>query len=299
MTDRHQDQTDGGGALSDEQQRSIAALAAENRYVKQSKWTTLRELPMADKWPFFVQHFLVGTIAVVVAVALAAALAVTLLTRPPKPELTVAGIGMSEYSAQLDELKVGFVKAEKIDDDRLIDIDGSFMLAMPSGESDGDSSDTGDAGDVASSEETDAAGRSDDSLNSYTDDSAKLMAMVSGGDINMIIADKATFAELVQRRLIGKVADVEKSAALDELAKSGALVDAKGEPVSGGGGSADAAALAGKAYGLALSRSVTWSGAGAASVKGLPDDAVIGFANVTDATHASRARDFVTYLRFE
>lgn len=39
--------------------------------------------------------------------------------------------------------------------------------------------------------------------------------------------------------------------------------------------------------------------AGAAGVNGLLDDAVIGFANVTDAAHASRARDFVTYLRFE
>ena len=57
------------------------------------------------------------------------------------------------------------------------------------------------------------------------------------------------------------------------------------------------AAATGTAYGLALSKSATWSGA--AGVKGLPDDAVIGFANVTDAAHASRARDFVTYLRFE
>ncbi|PST48252.1 hypothetical protein COO72_08560 [Bifidobacterium callitrichos] len=282
MTDRQQDHTDGGGALSDEQQRSIAALAAENTYVRQSKWTTFRELPMADKWPFFVQHFLVGTIAVVVAVALAVSLAVTLLTKPPKPELTVAGIGMGEYSAQLDELKTGFVKAEKIDDGRLIDIDGSFTIAMPSGESDGDSGDSGD------------------SLNPYTDDSAKLMAMVSAGDINMIVADRATFAELAHRGLIGKVADAETDdAAFARLAAAGALVDKRGEPVAGASSSDDAAA-AGTAYGLALSKSATWSGAaGAAGVKGLPDDAVIGFANVTDASRASRARDFVTYLRFE
>lgn len=297
MTDRYQDHTDGGGALSDEQQRSIAALAVENTYVKQSKWTTFRELPAADKWPFFVQHFLVGTIAVVVAVALAVSLAVTLLTKPPKPELTVAGIGMGKYSAQLDELKSGFVKAEKIDDGRLIDIDGSFTIAMPSGESDGDS---GDSGDAASSGSADATGRSGDSLNPYTDDSAKLMAMVSAGDINMVIADKATFSELVHRGLIGKVADAETDdAAFAKLAAAGALVDKRGELVAGASSSDDAAA-AGTAYGLALSKSATWSGAaGAAGVKGLPDDAVIGFANVTDAAHASRARDFVTYLRFE
>lgn len=272
MTDDQQSQTNGGGALSDEQQSSIAALAAENTYVKQSKWTTFRELPAADKWPFFVQHFLVGTIAVVVAIAFVVSLAVTWLTRPPQTELSVAGIGMGEYSAQLDELKSGFVKAEKIDDDRLIDIDGSFTIAMQGGESNG-------------------------STNSYTDDSSKLMTMVSSGDVNMIIADKATFAELVHRGLIGKVSDIEKGdATLGKLAAAGALVDKKGEPIAGASFSDDVAA-AGKAYGLALSKSATWSGA--AGVKGLPDDAVIGFSNVVDATHASRARDFVTYLRFE
>ncbi|KAA8815398.1 hypothetical protein EMB92_09420 [Bifidobacterium callitrichos] len=282
MTDDQQSQTNGGGALNDEQQSSIAALAAENTYVKQSKWKTLRELPAADKWPFFVQHFLVGTIAVVVTIAFVVSLAVTWLTRPPQTELSVAGIGMGEYSAQLDELKTGFVKAEKIDDDRLIDIDGSFTIAMPGGS--GTASPTGS---------------SNGSTNSYTDDSAKLMTMVSAGDVNMIVADKATFAELVHRGLIGKVSDVEKGdAALGKLAAAGALVDKKGEPIAGTSSSDDAAA-AGKAYGLALSKSATWSGAGVAGGKGLPDDAVIGFANVVDATHASRARDFVTYLRFE
>lgn len=261
------DDRNDGGAPGDEQKGSIAALAAENTYAKQSKWRTLRELPAADKWPYFAQHFLIGTVAVVAVIAVVVSLAVTMLTRPPQAELSVAGVGMGEYTAQLDELKRGFVKAEGIDDERLVDVDGSFALADKSG-------------------------------NSYTDDSAKLMTMVSAGDITMIIADKATFAELVHRGLIGKISAAETdTAALDRLAAAGALVDAKGEPIDTAdvdGTSSSGSGSVSKAYGLDLSESSMWTG-----IKGLPDDAVIGFANVSDPTHASRARDLVDYLKFE
>jgi len=56
--------------LSDKQLSAVADLAKTNVYARQSKWKTFRELPNKDKLPFFVQHFLVGTVAVVAAGAL-------------------------------------------------------------------------------------------------------------------------------------------------------------------------------------------------------------------------------------
>lgn len=238
------------GILTAEQQDAVAALAATNKYVKQSKWQTFKELPKDEKWPFFVQHFLLGTAAAAVVVIVVIALIVTFVTKPPEPELAIAGFDLNDYSAQLDELKSGFVKQEKIDDDRLITITGTYDIS-------------GDG---------------------YTDDSAKVMTMVTAGDINVMIAGKDTFATLVSRGVVGKVSDNETKAIVSELAQSGALVDKKGEPTD------DVA----KAYGLDLSKSATWT-----SIKGLPDDAIVGISNVVNDTNKTRARQFIDYLRFE
>ena len=238
------------GVLTAEQQDAVAALAATNVYVKQSKWKTFKELPKDKKWPFFVQHFLLGTVAVVVAIAVVISLVVTIVTRPPEPELTVIGFDMSRYDTQLDKLKAGFVKDRAIDDDRLIDMNGDYSIS-------------GDG---------------------FSDDSAKVMTMVTAGDINMMIASKDTFAQLNQRGLINTASTVEDSSVMDELANAGVLVDKNGELTD------DAA----QAYGFALSKSSTWS-----SIDGLPSDMMIGFSNVTDQTHQQRAKQFIAYLKFE
>lgn len=238
------------GILTAEQQDAVAALAATNKYAKQSKWQTFKELPKDEKWPFFVQHFLLGTSAAAIGIVVIVALIVTFLTKPPEPELAIAGFNLNDYSAQLDELQSGFVKQEKIDDDRLVKITGTYNIG-------------GDG---------------------YTDDSAKVMTMVTAGDINMMIANKNTFASLVGRGVIGKVNDSETKATLSDLAQSGALIDKKGEPTD------DIT----KAYGLDLSKSKTWT-----SIDGLPDDAIVGISNVVNDTNKTRAREFIDYLRFE
>ncbi|MCH9274854.1 hypothetical protein JS533_000925 [Bifidobacterium amazonense] len=252
--------TDGGGnddkrfgtkeyAFTDEQKDAIATLASSNVYAKQSKWKTFRELPADQKWPFFVQNFLLNTAIAVGASALIIAMACTMLFKAPDPQIAVAGFNMADATDQCDQLKAGFVKDQNISDDRLVDIDCSYLL-------------------------TDG--------NGYTDDSAKIMAMVTAGQINMVVAGKDTFAMLVERGYVTPLKNIEKSAELKQLAADGALVDKKGEPTD------DTA----KAQGLDLAKSSTWTG-----ISGLPDDAIIGVSNVTKGT--DHVRDFIDFLKFE
>lgn len=239
------------GVLTAEQLDAVAVLATTNKYTKQSKWKTFRELPNDKKWPFFEQHFLLPTVAAIVTAIVVIALTVTYVTRPPDTELSVAGFDLQDYSSQLDKLKAGFVAEQKIDDDRLIGMTGEFSI---------NSNDNG-----------------------FTDDSAKVMTMVTAGDINIMIAGKGTFAQLVDRGLIGSVSSAEGKRVLGELADSGALVDKRGEPTD------DAT----QAYGLALAQSRTWTS------DGLPDDMVLGFANISEQTHLTRSKQFIEYLKFE
>lgn len=237
--------------LTAEQLDAVAVLATTNKYTKQSKWKTFRELPNDKKWPFFEQHFLLPTVAAIVTAIVVIALTVTYVTRPPDTELSVAGFDLQDYSSQLDKLKAEFVAEQKIDDDRLIGMTGEFSI---------NSNDNG-----------------------FTDDSAKVMTMVTAGDINIMIAGKGTFAQLVDRGLIGSVSSAEGKRVLGELADSGALVDKRGEPTD------DAT----QAYGLALAQSRTWTS------DGLPDDMVLGFANISEQTHLTRSKQFIEYLKFE
>ncbi|NEG88811.1 hypothetical protein [Bifidobacterium aerophilum] len=186
------------GILTAEQQDAVAALAATNKYAKQSKWKTFRELPAKDKWPFFVQHFLLIVVGAVIAVAMVLSLVLSVALKAPDPELAIVGFGMDDYAAQLDELKEAFVKEAKIDDDRLVDIDGSYRLG-------GDTS------------------------NMYEDDSAKIMVRVTAGDINMMIVDRDSMPTLMQRGYVSPIKDAEGKDAQAALAASGALVDKNGE----------------------------------------------------------------------
>lgn len=232
------------GRLSQEQKDAIGVLASRNVYAKQSKWKTFRELPPHDKWPFFVQHFLLGVAAVVVALVVAVSLLVTFLTKAPDALLSVQGVGMAKYSTSFDELRDGFMRQNDIKDNRLVLIDGSMSIS-------------GDG---------------------YTDDSAKIMTMVTAGQINVMVSNKHDFATLHERGYISKPDQVLTASQLRDL--KDALVDAHGSPVS------DPA----KAVGLDLSKSATWV------ARGLPRDAILGFSNVQSGT--TYPRRFVTYLRF-
>lgn len=235
-------------ALSDEQKAAVAELSRSNVYAKQSKWKTLHELPIAEKWPYFKENFLSYAVIIAVVVVIVAAFGVSYLTKGPRAELSVEGINMGGYADQLDRLGSDFVKAEKISDSRLVQMDTSISI--------GDSENTQDG-------------------------SARLLAMVSAGQINMIVTDADTFAEVNNRGDITKPAEIMGEAQLERIRDS--LVDAKGNPVTD----------VKKAVGFDLSKSKVWK-----SVKGLPQQQMIlGFSNVTKSKEMPVR--FVEYLRFE
>ncbi|MDN6484545.1 hypothetical protein [Bifidobacterium mongoliense] len=238
------DDPDGDGRLNERQRDAIHVLASHNAYAAQSKWKTLRELPRKERWPFFVQHFLLATSAILVALIVVISLAVSFLTKPPTPLLAVQGIGMSRYASSLDRLRDGFLRDQGIEDHRLVQVDGTLSIG-------------GDG---------------------YADDSAKVMTMVTAGQINMMAAGRTMFATLDHRGYISKPADVLTAAQLRAVA--GALVDARGHAV------ADPA----HAAGLDLSKSAVWRSAG------LPSDAILGFSNVQSGKVYPQR--FVAYLRF-
>lgn len=72
-------------ALSDEQKAAVAELSRSNVYAKQSKWKTLHELPMAEKWPYFKENFLSYAVIIAVVVVIVAAFGVSYLTKGHAP----------------------------------------------------------------------------------------------------------------------------------------------------------------------------------------------------------------------
>ena len=188
----------GGVVFTQEQQDAIAALASTNKYAKQSPWQTLRELPPKDRLPFFFQNFLWQTVAIAVAVAMVIAIGITIATRDPEAELTVVRLNDSDaYAQTMDALKAGFVKDEKIEDERIMRFSDSFKL--------------------------------DESANIYTDDSASMLTRISAGDINVIITNKDTLSLIDKRGYASSPAEKLESSQMRDV--SDALVDGKGEPV--------------------------------------------------------------------
>ncbi|OZG66505.1 hypothetical protein [Bifidobacterium eulemuris] len=189
----------GGVVFTQEQQDAIAALASENKYAKQSKWKTLRELPPKDRWPFFRQNFLVETGLVLVVVAFVVALVVTMVTRGPDAELTVVRLNAGEsYAQPMSELKTGFIERAGIEDERIAQFDGSYDITE-----DG---------------------------NIYTDDSAGLLTRISAGDINVLITTEETLTLVETRGYASSLSEKLESSQLEAVAD--ALVDVDGEPVT-------------------------------------------------------------------
>lgn len=234
-----------GYVFTESQKASIAALAAAEDYGGQSKWTTFRQLPNEDKWPYFRQHFLLGVVIVLIVVAVFGSLGITYLTKPPEPVLAVYGFGIEDRQSQFESLGQGFADYAKLDDDRLVDFDSAMTL---------DGSD-------------------------YQNDSAKVMVMVAAGTINMVIADPDDFAKLDAQGYVSSLSEGLGAKRAAEL--SDAMVEADGDPATD----------VGDAKGLDLSKSRTWT-----SIKGLPDDAILGFSNVENGT--DYPRQFVDYLDF-
>ena len=277
--------------LSQEQLDAVADLARTNVYAKQSKWKTFRELPKEEKFPFFVQHFLLATVAIVAAVAIVIGLGVFYATRPPSTKLVVATFNLSEYNDKLESLQQDFAAAHPDQDPRVFDIDSSFILTSKadtslSGDGSGDGTASASPSASASASSSNAAGQAADAManaamggSSYLDDSAKLAVRMAAGEINTLIAPKDMFIELTHRNAINDL-----SAALDDqrIAALGDAVVYADDLESG---------AEHKAIGLDLSKSATWK------AKGLPDDAIYGFGNVSEGVEWPVA--FTDFLKFE
>ena len=172
---------------------------------------------------------------------------ISYLTKEPDPDLMVEGIGMSRYSASFDSLGDAFAKKEGLSGKNPVKMDTGINLSSSMGQ----------------------------------DDSMQLLAMVTAGQINMIVTDSKTFTDLHSRDVIAKPAEVMGASYLERI--KDALVDAKGKPVSD----------VKKAAGFDLSKSKVWK-----NTKGLPKkDAILGFSNIKKTK--KMAVKFVRYLEFE
>lgn len=233
--DTHDDADNGGAAeggrassgfaregivLTAEQQEALAGLTAENTYAKQSKWRTFVELPLKDKWPFFVQHFLVGTLIVILAVGMVGSLVYEYVTKDPDPLLYIAGVNMpSDIAEQMDELESDLAEDADLDPE-LMSYDDNFVITE-SGTYDG-----------------------------QVDSSSRLMVMATAGTINTIITDADTFEDLSGRGLVSPLSDVLDDETIDELEQAGVTVTASSSEAQGGEE---------QIKGLDLSHSATWT----------------------------------------
>ncbi|SCC08364.1 hypothetical protein GA0061078_1399 [Bifidobacterium bohemicum] len=233
-------------ALSADQKAAVAGLAAPNVYAEQSMWTTLRGLHGRQRWMFFVEHFLLGLVAVVVTIGVVAAVVVTYVTKPPDPVFAIQGFGMTRDAEGLKALGRDFARHEHIWDDRLVEVNASADIS-----------------------------------GGYGDSSPQILARVSAGQINMMVADRKTFVQLVRRGLVSAPGEVLDHDELVTLAKQGALLDKNGRQADDPAG----------ARGLRLANSIVWG------ERRLPREAVLMFANVQSGT--KYPRDFVNYLYFK
>ena len=184
-----------GIVFTEEQREALAGLASENTYAKQSKWQTLRELPMKDKWPFFAQHFLGATVAIVAAVVAVIAFVVNFVTQPPDPLLYIAGVNMSqEYTEPMEALERRFVADEGLDSE-LVTYDANFTIT-----------ETGVSGGMV-------------------DGSSRLFTMASVGQVNTIITDEETFRELCERGLTSALEEVLPADQIESFESAGITVD--------------------------------------------------------------------------
>ncbi len=184
-----------GIILSTEQQEALAGLTSTNTYAKQSKWQTFRELPLKDKLPFFVQHFLPAAVVAFIAVVMVVVFVYEYVTKDPDPLLSVAGINLSsDISEQMEELEEDFADASGLDAE-LMSYDGNFQLT-----------ESGTA-------------------NGSVDSSARLLTQTSVGSINTIITDEDTMQMICERGLITSLEDVLDADQFNELQEAGVVVE--------------------------------------------------------------------------
>lgn len=181
--------------LTDDQRQTIDVLAKSKSYSRKSRWQVFVHLPKGQKWPYFVQQFMLPVSVAAVVLAFVVAMAVTALTREPNPELSVVSMDVN-YAKVMERVRQGFVKEQKIDDARLVKMNGAITIA------------TG----------TDAT----------MDDSMSTLAQVTAGSINGIVTDGRTLTIARNRGYVNMLRDALPKSTLQEL--RGAWLDKRGEP---------------------------------------------------------------------
>lgn len=256
--DHDESELKSGYRIDKRQQEVIDGLTGAHDYGRQSKWETFKALPVNEKLPYFVQHFLLGVGIVVVIVAIVVSLAWQMLFGHVDIKLGVQAINMQSYSAGFERLKLDFDKAAKVDDERVVDV-GATMTITKDGYSKG---------------------------SGMMDDSAKLLAMASTGDINVLISSAKDVPVLTQRDAANKLKGVLPSDQLLAARQSGRLVDTEGNSTDD----------AGKAVGVLVDAdgSAQWG-----AIQGLPEEAVLMFCNISDQQHKDWALKFYDYLMQE
>lgn len=262
--------TVGEYTLSDGQQEAIAVLSSANEYTKQSKWLTLRELPWREKLPFFAQHFLVGLVAIVAAVSIVGVLIFHFVTKPPEPNLGVGIVNMGKSSSKVEQLVSSAASNEGLDAD-LVSSDANLTLNV---DSQGLYSESG-----------------------VMDSTVSLTARIQAGDINTLIAPRATFESMAEHGWIVPLSQVLSKGVVNVLEQGGVTVQADVQTGAQGDKQADASnngdAKSGTSgntvengasqsqvpAGLDLSHALPWT------EQGLPADAVLAF------TYSNRGDD--------
>ena len=246
-----------GYRLDDRQNEAVAALAGAKNYGTQSKWATFKSLPAHEKWPYFAQHFLPGIAVIVVVVAFMGAMAWQMLFNRVDTVIGVQAINLQQYSAGFDNLKNGFAKAsdKQIKDERELEFGDTMTITK-----DGAVKSTG-----------------------MMDDSAKLAAMASAKELNVLFSSANDVSVLNQRGVVQRLDKVLTREELDDALQAGIVVDGKGRPTD------DRT----KAYGVVVSAdsSRIWE-----ETEGLPDEAVLMFGNLQDQQRADWAARFYDYL---
>lgn len=179
--------------LTEEQKAAVAELSQTNKYAHQSTWKTFKELPMKDKWPYFVQHFLLSVVIVVAVVGFAVAMTVTYLTKPPQMKLDIVSVNMGDASTQLDHLEQGLAKDSGLDA-KLMDARTNLTI------------------DMANS-------------NAYSDSTVQLFASIASGDVNTVISNEETMEVMcVERGLVSSLDEALGTKRADALREKGVVV---------------------------------------------------------------------------
>jgi hypothetical protein len=167
--------------LSAEKMAAIADLAASRPHAHQNQFQIYRSLPASEKRDYFIHHFLIWIISIVVIIAMAGSLIHAYVAKPPQPDLQVQAVNLpgegSSVQSAMDQIGRAYRKETKLNEQHAI-----FRANMyfPT------------AAQQKAQKPTDS-------------DAMKIFTMVSAGDINVVIAPADTVQALSNAGMITPV----------------------------------------------------------------------------------------------